>query len=77
MTSPPEEITVECPKCGNLYEDWYRASVNLDLDDFDEEYLDQCSSATCPECQHKVNLDVLVVEGGVFQMGSPEPEDDS
>ena len=32
MTSPPKEITVECPKCGRFYEDWYRASVNLDLD---------------------------------------------
>ena len=50
MTSPPEEITVECPKCGHIYQDWFRGSVNLDLDDFDEEYLDQCSSATCPEC---------------------------
>ena len=54
MTSPIEDITVQCPKCGNLYEDWYRGSVNLDLDPFDDEYLDQCSSATCPECQHKV-----------------------
>jgi len=26
----------------------------------------------CPECQHKVNLDVLVVEGGVFKLGTPE-----
>ena len=77
MTSPPEEITVDCPKCGHFYKDWYRASVNLDLDDFDEEYLDRCSTATCPHCQHKVNLDVLVVEGGVFHMGLPEPEDDS
>ena len=73
MTSPPEEITVECPKCGHVYQDWFRGSVNLDLDDFDEEYLDQCSSATCPECQHKVTLDVLVVEGDVFKMGLPEP----
>ena len=39
MISPPEEITVRCPKCGHLYKDWTRASVNLDLDDFDEEYL--------------------------------------
>ena len=73
MTSPIEDITVQCPKCGNLYEGWYRGSVNLDLDPFDDEHLDQCSSATCPECQHKVTLDVLVVEGGVFKMGLPEP----
>ena len=73
MTSPIEDITVQCPKCGHLYKDWFRGSVNLDLDDFDEDYLDQCSSATCPECQHKVSLNVLVVEGGVFKMGLPEP----
>ena len=72
MTSPIEDITVLCPKCWHLYQDWFRGSVNLDLDDFDEEYLDQCSSATCPDCQHKVNLDVLVVKGGVFQFGTPE-----
>lgn len=51
MTSPPEEITVQCPKCGHHY-----------LDSFDDKYLDQCSSATCPACHHKVVLDVLVVE---------------
>jgi C4-type Zn-finger protein len=72
MTSPIEEITVECPKCGHHYEDWFRASVNLDLDPFDAEYLESCSTATCPECQHKVNLDVLLVEDGVFKLGSPE-----
>ena len=66
MTSPPEEITVECPKCGHHYEDWIRRSVNLDLDPFDSDYLESCSTATCPKCQHKVNLDVLVVEDGVF-----------
>ena len=44
MTSPIEDITVQCPKCRNLYKDWYRASVNLDLDPFDDEYLDQCSA---------------------------------
>ena len=70
MTSPPEEITVQCPKCGHLYEDWTRASVNLDLDDFDEEYLEQCSTATCPECHYKIDLDVLIVEDGVFQFGT-------
>ena len=69
MTSPPEEITVECPKCGHLYKDWFRGSVNLDLHDFDEKYVGQCSSATCPECQQKVTLDVLVVEDGVFKLG--------
>ena len=59
MTSPIEDITVECPKCGHLYQDWFRGSVNLDLDDFDEEYLDQCSSATCPEVTRGHTLSLL------------------
>ena len=48
----------------------FAPSVNLDLDPFDSEYVEQCSTATCPECQHKVNLDVLVVEDGVFKFGA-------
>ncbi len=62
MTSPPENITVTCPKCGKVYEDWYRASVNLALDDFDDDYLEQCSSATCPACGFKVRFENLVVD---------------
>jgi predicted RNA-binding Zn-ribbon protein involved in translation (DUF1610 family) len=62
MTSPPEPITVKCPQCGKVYEDWYRPSVNLMLDDFDEEYLEQCSSATCPACGHKIKISMLVVD---------------
>lgn len=69
MTSPPEEITVQCPKCGHVYEDWCR-SVNLDLDrDFDEQYLEECSSAICPKCSHKVYFDNLIVRNGVWQFG--------
>jgi DNA-directed RNA polymerase subunit RPC12/RpoP len=61
MTMPPENITVVCPKCGKTYEDWYRASMNLQIDDFDEDYIEEASSATCPHCGYKVHLDVLVV----------------
>lgn len=59
MTSPIEQITVRCPYCATVYEDWYRASVNLDLDDFDEEYLEAAATATCPECGLKVNVSEL------------------
>ena len=72
MTSPIEDITVQCPKCGQHYEDWIRRSVNLDLDPFDSEHVEQCSTATCAECHHKVDLDVLIVEDGVFKLGTPE-----
>jgi len=62
MTSPIEAITVSCPKCNLIYEDWWRPSVNLMLDQFDEAYLDACSSATCPRCKTKVSLPALRVE---------------
>jgi hypothetical protein len=66
MTSPPREVTVDCPKCGLRYQDWCRASINLDLESFDDEYLDRASSAVCPGCTHKVYFGTLVVRNGVF-----------
>lgn len=68
MTSPPEEIEVLCPQCKRRYRDWYRPSVNLDLDDFDSEYLDRCSSAVCPHCGFKVYFDTLQVRNGTFYL---------
>ena len=68
MTSPPEEIEVECPKCGGVYSDWYRPSINLTLEKFDEEYLEEASTSTCPECGYKVRHTVLTVrEDGVWE----------
>lgn len=67
MTSPVEEIRVECPICSKIYTDWYRASLNLDLDDFDEDYVREASTASCPECGHAVDLGTLVVEGDVWR----------
>ena len=67
MTSPPRKINVECPKCGARYDDWHRPSINLDLDNFDEEYLRRASTATCPSCGHVVELRTLVVEGDVWR----------
>jgi hypothetical protein len=57
---------VRCPKCGTEYDDWTRASINLDLDDFDEEYLREASTATCPSCAYVVELERLVVENDVW-----------
>jgi hypothetical protein len=31
VTKPHENIVVECPKCGRVYDDTYRASINLSL----------------------------------------------
>jgi hypothetical protein len=66
MTSPIEEIDIQCPNCKTKYTDWLRPSVNLDLDDFDEEYLDECTSAVCPKCHFKVSFDILTVEDDDF-----------
>ena len=69
MTSPPQQITLECPRCGERYEDWFRASLNLDLDDFSDEYVREATSATCPRCGHIVELDSLVVRDGIWRFG--------
>ena len=67
MTSPPTKIEVECPRCASVYNDWYRASINFDLDDFDEEYLREAATATCPHCRHVIDLEMLVVEHGIWR----------
>jgi hypothetical protein len=70
MTSPVTKIEVECPRCASVYEDWYRASINLGLDDFDDEYLRKAATATCPTCGHVIELETLVVEHGVWRWGT-------
>jgi endogenous inhibitor of DNA gyrase (YacG/DUF329 family) len=68
MTSPPEDIIVKCPNCNNVYKDWHRASFNLGLEDFDEEYMDEATSSTCPNCKFKVKHEVLIVrKDGVWE----------
>jgi hypothetical protein len=62
MTSPVEEIEIECPKCRQRYRTLYRASMNLGLDDFDEEYVREMTTGTCGSCGHVVELGALVVE---------------
>lgn len=64
MTSPPEQIEVECPECGVIYEDWYRPSMNLDLDPFDAADIREATTGTCPGCGHVVELDALIVSSG-------------
>jgi predicted RNA-binding Zn-ribbon protein involved in translation (DUF1610 family) len=66
VTSPARLIDVRCPACGTEYETWHRPSINLDLDPgmADPAYLDEASTATCPNCGLKVRLGVLVVAGG-------------
>ena len=39
MTTPIEQITVECSGCGHRYEDYHRRSMTLSLDDVDDDYI--------------------------------------
>jgi endogenous inhibitor of DNA gyrase (YacG/DUF329 family) len=61
MTSPPEQIEVQCPRCKTLYVDWWRPSINLTLEDFDDAYLEEATTVTCPSCGFRVSLETLVV----------------
>ena len=63
MTGPVEEVTIECPKCGRSYQTFYRGSMNLELDpQFDDDYIREMSTGTCPDCGGVVELGSLVVE---------------
>lgn len=59
MTSPPREIEVTCPDCGHFCLDWYRLSINLSLDDLDDECLEEATTTTCPGCGVKYDVGVL------------------
>jgi hypothetical protein len=67
MTSPVEQIVVRC-RCGHLFTDWHRSSLNLELDPWiDPAYVREASTATCPSCGAVTDLGTLVVsqEDGV------------
>lgn len=69
MTMPPEPIIVKCPNCGHIFDDFIRGSINLGLDNFDDEYLERCTNATCPNCQTKIPKGILIVDkDGVFHL---------
>jgi hypothetical protein len=76
MTSPVRQVTVKCPACGKRYVTHYRASVNLQLDDFDEEYIKEVTTGTCLHCVQKVAFDALVIdEDGDFTFHEGGEED--
>ena len=67
MTSPIEEITVRCPECDAVYQDWWRPSLNLSLDPFDEAYVKEATTSKCPKCGFIVQHDALIVgKDGTF-----------
>jgi hypothetical protein len=73
MTTPPKSITVECPRCATRYDDWYRPSLNFDIEDFDADYVREATTATCPKCSTTVTLDTLVVRDDVWTMAASRP----
>jgi hypothetical protein len=75
MTSPIEEIQIECPKCRALFKSYYRASMNLSMDSFDQNYIEEMSTATCPQCRHRMALNSLIVNGdGTWQVAQARPK---
>jgi hypothetical protein len=69
VTSAIKTVTVTCPNCGGIYDDWYRPSINASLDPelvADREYMEAASTATCPVCGHVVGFEVLIAsrDGG-------------
>lgn len=65
MTSPPQRITVDCPECRELYEAWWRPSINLSLGEaWTDEEMAEAATARCPSCRHVVELEALIVDVG-------------
>ena len=64
-----ESITVECPECGEHFQDWWRPSANFEADPdlADPGYLDCAATATCTHCGRTIRLGVLTADGGVFR----------
>ena len=60
-STPVEQVTVECSDCGYRYDEYHRRSMSLELDDFDDDYLEQMSTTICPECGGKPSIGSLVV----------------
>ena len=61
MTSAITWVDIVCPNCDHEYKDQHRASMNLDLDDFDDDDIDEMSTTTCPECGLKYGMGSLIV----------------
>jgi hypothetical protein len=76
MTSPPEVVTVRCPSCGTTFQDWYRASLNAELDPgmaADDEYVRAAGTATCPRCEMSFEITpVLIVRREDTEAGDAE-----
>ena len=60
---------MRCPSCGLDYGDWFRASINLAIEDFDADYICEATTATCPTCGTTVDLGSIIVSAdGVWSV---------
>jgi hypothetical protein len=66
-SSQPRKISIECPKCRQEYEDWYRPAV-LALDGTREPSVEPLGSSVCPGCGFRIKHGMMLVleEAGVF-----------
>jgi hypothetical protein len=61
MTSPIEDIEVECSACGEHFATWHRASVNLSLGEkWTKKELHEVKFANCPRCNAQFEKDLLI-----------------
>ena len=61
MTSPIEEIEVECLAWGERFVTWHRGSVNLSLSEkWIKKELDEVKFANCPRCNGRFEKDLLI-----------------
>ena len=64
-----ESISVECPKCGVHFQDYWRPCANLEADPElgDPGYLDCHADATCPHCGGTVRLGLVSADTGLWR----------
>ena len=61
MTSPPQQVRVRCPSCAYEYDDWFRPSLNLAIENLEDDYVREATTATCPRCGMTVHLGSIIV----------------
>jgi ribosomal protein S27AE len=62
VTKPPEPVEATCPKCGTVFTDWVRGSINLSLEpDWTDEEILEATTVLCPTCGWRGPGDSVVV----------------
>jgi DNA-directed RNA polymerase subunit RPC12/RpoP len=61
MTRQPELVEAVCARCGTVYTTFYRPRLELELEPWTEEKIEQAATAACPECGSQDSLETLIV----------------